>query len=393
MLDKVVSISALLLVSSLGLACNQAPELSREHLRRGDAALAEGHYAQALAAYGHARDIAPSDPEVQRAMMRARVHLIAERAARLNPDALEDARYEASFLLETDKPRAPIYLTALGNVLARQGDSDGAKVKFAEAIAIDPTSALAHTALGIELMKRKETASQAKTELLLALKSRPSGFETLAALGQLELGEGDLVGGADHLESALKISDDFEVRMALGNARVAQQKPAQAAVSFQRAVELNPKSVEALSALGQALLKADRPAEAERALVAAAQMRPGPEVETALGFALVRQKKAAAALGVFSRLLAQDERSAPALFGAGSASEELGQKEQAVAFYQRLVALPPGGPEHQSNLQREAQNRVAALAPESAASASPSAAPAAPASASAGAPSLKLIRQ
>lgn len=375
MLNKVVSVAALLIVSSLGLACNKPPDLAREHLQRGDAALAEGHYAQALAAYGHARDVAPSDSEVQRAMMRARVHLIAERAARLVPEAFEDARYEASFLLETDKARAPVYLTALGNILARQGDSAGAKVKFAEALAADPTSALAHAALGLELMKRREGASQAKTELLLALKARPASFEALAALGQLEIAEGDIAGGADHLESAIKVNDDFEARMALCNARAQQQRPVEAAACFQRAVELNPKSVEALSGLGQTLLTADRPAEAERALLAAAELRPDVEVETALGFAFARQKKASAALAVFARVLTADPAAAPALYGAGSASEELGLRAQAVEYYQRLIALPPGGPERQrrGDLQREAQNRMAALAPAPSSSAAVSA--------------------
>src|SRR5262245_13809156 len=90
-------------------ACGRAPDLAQEHMKRGDAALAEGRHEQALAAYGHARELSPTDPGVQRAMMQARVHLLAESAARVGPEALEDARYEAKLLLDIDSARAPVY--------------------------------------------------------------------------------------------------------------------------------------------------------------------------------------------------------------------------------------------------------------------------------------------
>jgi tetratricopeptide (TPR) repeat protein len=379
-LARAARVSALVLASALGWACTSTPELALEHLKRGDASLAEGNYAQALAAYGHARELAPSDPGVQRAMIRARVHLIAENAARIGPDAFEDARYEASLLLDTDKTLAPVCLTALGNILARQGDVEGAKAKFAEALKADPTSALAHTALGVVLMSRKEGAAQAKLELELALKVKPADLGALVGLGQLELAEGDVAGAVGHLEAALRVSDSFDARMALGNARVQQQKPGDAAPHFQRAAQLDPKSADAMTALGQALLDAGKPEDAERALRAATQMRPDLGAAIALGFALARQKKAEAALGVFSRVLAEDATAAPALYGAGTMSEELGRTEQAVEYYRRLLAFPPAGPQRQMlmDLQREAQSRVAALAaaqPSASASASATAAP------------------
>ncbi|MDI1452051.1 tetratricopeptide repeat protein [Polyangium sp. 6x1] len=362
-LARAARLPALVLCIALASACNRTPELAREHLAKGDAALDAGRYAQALAAYGHARELSPTDPDVQRALMRARVHLIAESPARIAPEALDDARYEAQLLLDTDKPRAAAYLTALGNILARQGEAEGAKGKFAEALAIDPSSALAHTALGLALMSRKEDAARAKSEFQLALKVNPAHAGALVGLGQIELAEGDAAGAAEHLEAALRISDGFDVRMALGSARARQQKNADAILHFQRATELDPKNAEAVAALGQALLGAGKLEEAERVLRAAAQMRPHPETRNALGYALVRQKKAAAALDVFRGVLLDDAASAPALFGAGVASEELGQKEQALAFHQKLLALAPNGPEGRmiADLQRQAQSRVTAL--------------------------------
>jgi len=355
----------LLFACALASACQRAPEVAREHLRRGDAELAEGHYAQALAAYSHAREVAPADPDVQNAMMRARVHLIAESAARLNPDAFEDARYEASYLLEMDKPRAPVYLTALGNVLLRQGDIEAAKIKFAEALAVDSNSALAHTALGLALMSRKESASQAKTQFELALKAKPTDAGALIGLGQIEVAEGNLAGAADHFEAALRVRDDLEARLGLASARAQQQKHADAIPHFQRAVELAPKNADALGGLGQSLLAVGKAADAERALRAAIEARRDPNTLIALGFALSQQKKAGSALDVFLAVLADDPSSPPALFGAGSANEDLGRKEQAIELYRRLLAIEPNGPARSAvaDLQRDAQKRLNALAP------------------------------
>src|SRR4051812_37616311 len=98
------------IASALACACTQTPELVLEHTRRGDALLAEGKYAQAIAAYNHARDLAPHDAMVQRALMRARVHALAENPARLVPEAIDEARYEAQLMADLDKPREAVYL-------------------------------------------------------------------------------------------------------------------------------------------------------------------------------------------------------------------------------------------------------------------------------------------
>ncbi|MEO7331473.1 MAG: tetratricopeptide repeat protein, partial [Minicystis sp.] len=369
---------ALVLGAGLALGCERAPALVGEHMKRGDIALAEGHYPQAIAAYNHARELAPHDPEVQRALMRARVFVVAETPARVSADAFEDARYEAQLLLDTDKGREALYLCALGNLLARQGDVEGAKSRFAEALKIDPSSPLAHAGLGLALTAHKEGLPQAKSELEAALRSRPDLMSALVALGQIKLAEGDLVSAADRLESALRTGDDFNARMALGSVRVQQQKPAEAIEHFQRAAQLDPRSADALTSLGQALLGLGKADEAERALRAALQLRQDQPAMVALGFALSRQKKAEQALGVFGQVLSQDGGVAPALYGAAMASEDLGRPEQAMDFYRRLLALPTDGPQKQvlGDLRKEAQTRLIALSaalPASSASSGPAA--------------------
>lgn len=359
---RALSAAAGLALALASAACNRPPEVD-EHMKRGDAALAAGRFTYALAAYNHARELAPQDAQVQRALMRARAYVIAEQPARINPDGAEDARYEVQLLLDSEKGRDATYQTALGNILARSGDVDGAKLKFAEALKADPTSPQAHTALALVLMGRKDGAAQAKAELELALKVKPEHQIALIALAQIKLGEGDLPGAIDKLETALRVGDDAQARMLLGSARLQQQKPADAVEHFQRAAQLDPRNPDALGSLGQALLASGRAEEAERALRTAAQMRPDSATFTALGFALSRQKKPDQAMGAFGQVLAQDGTSAPALYGAGMASEELGKKEQALDYYKRLLSLPADGRDRQvtAGLQQDAQARVGAL--------------------------------
>lgn len=361
---RVLASTGLLLVALSG-ACDQTPDLTREHLRRGDAAMIEGRYARALVAYSHAREVSPADPDVQRALMRARVHLIAETPSRIAPEAIEEATYEATLLLDLDPARAPVYRTALANILLRKGDVAGARAALDEALKLDPRSAAARSALGLLLLAKQDTASQARPELEAALAADPKYQRALVGLAQLELSEGKLPSAADRLEQALALGDDFEARMALGNARAQMQRSGEALLHFQRAAQLDPKSPDALLSLGQALLNGGRADEAERALRASLSLRPDANAGLALGYALAAQRKHAQALDVFKTVLAEAPLSAPALFGAARAHEELGQPEPATALYQRILALPSGGPDKEAiaGFQREAKGRLDALAP------------------------------
>jgi len=159
-----------------------------------------------------------------------------------------------------------------------------------------------------------------------------------------------------------------------------QGRPAEAADQFRRAAALDPGSADALSSLGQALLGAGQLEEAERALRAAAQLQRSEGTLVALGFTLARRKKSQQALDVFGQLLAEDDRAASALYGAGFASEDLGRTEVALGYYHRVLALPAEGPQKPliDELRKEAQGRVAALTAPPAASASASPAASAP---------------
>jgi protein O-GlcNAc transferase len=155
------------------------------------------------------------------------------------------------------------------------------------------------------------------------------------------------------------------VRLSLGTARLRQGKHADAARELRRALTFDPKNVDALSALGQALLGAGQLQEAEEVLSAAMQARQDQATAIALGFTLVKLDKAERALAIFGQVLAQNARVAPALYGSGMANERLGRTQEALANYRQVLSVPAEGPQKDAvlELQKEAKGRVDALTP------------------------------
>jgi len=289
--------------------------------------------------------------------MRGRVYLMANHPARVAQEALEYLAYEATLLGDTEKGLESVCFTALGQVLARRGDIEGAKGKFQEAIKVDPQSPLPHIALGMVSLNESGGVASAKIEFELALQRKPDAIGALVGLGQVKLVEGDVAGAIDKLEAAARRDDDLPVHLALGTARLRQSKHADAAKEFRRALAFDPKNTDAQSGLGQALLALGQLDEAEDLLTAAMQSRRDPATAIALGFALVKQGQAERALGIFGPVLAKDPLSAPALFGAAMVNERLGRSQEALAYYRRVLSLPTEGPQENAvlELQKEAQ--------------------------------------
>jgi Tfp pilus assembly protein PilF len=349
--------------AALLLGCDKPSDLVTEHLRQGDAALAEGHYARALSAYGHAHELDPRDARIQRATMRARVHLMAASPALVGPDALEDVAYEASWLLESEPAQTAVCLTALANVMVRRGDIEGAKTKLAEAIKADARSYVAHTALGALYMNENGGLGTAKIEFEIALQHKPDAIGALVGLGQVKLAEGDIAGAIDKLEAATRRGDEATAHLALGTARLRQGNHAEAARELRRVLLTDPRNVDALSGLGQALLGTGQLEEAEATLRSAMQIRQDQATAIALGFTLTRLDKPDQALSVFHGVLVANGNIVPALYGSGLANERLGRNDEALANYRRVVAASAEGPQKDVvlELQKESRVRIDAL--------------------------------
>ncbi|HRI69856.1 MAG TPA: tetratricopeptide repeat protein [Polyangium sp.] len=356
-----------ILLFALAAGCDRTAQAQLDdHLQRGDKALAEGHYAEALTAYRHAHDLAPTSAQVQRAQMWVRVALMADRPSNIGPESLEDIAYEAKVLLDapdTGERKRAICLAALGNLFARKGDFDQAKTKLVEATKADSTSAIAHAALGMLLLGRTDQVAAAKVELELALQLEPKSVTALLGMGRAKLAEGDLPGAIRQFEASLVDSDDPVTRTMIGNVRFQQHQYAEAVEQLTRAVNLDPKSADAFSLLGQAQLGQGKLDEAEQALRAALQIRQDEQTTIALGFTMARMKRSEQALAIFGQVLTTNPNAAPALFGMGIANEDLGRTEQAITVYRRVLDLPAEGQQKAvvAEVQKETRGRLAQL--------------------------------
>jgi tetratricopeptide (TPR) repeat protein len=334
------------------------------HIARGDRALAEGRYSEAVIAFGRAQKLDPQSAPADLGVTRARVHGVADEPSRLRDDYESELRYDVELLLERDPKSAAACHVALGHLAARKGDLASARAKYEEAVKVDPASPLAHTALGNAYLNDRDRAGQAAASFDAALKARPGHASALVGLARVALTKGDPQEAVRHLTAALVARDDYNARLLLGNTQVRLKNLSDGIAHLERAVKLEPQSTEALRSLGQALMAADRSVEAERPLRAAAQGGDDTEAATTLGFALARQRRHGAALDAFTQVLAREPDSPLALFGAGVALEELGKRDEALASYKRLLALkPPPGREIPglAQVQDDAKQRVAAL--------------------------------
>jgi tetratricopeptide (TPR) repeat protein len=334
------------------------------HLARGDRSLAEGKYAEAVIAYGRAQRIEPHSTAADLGLTRARVHGVADDIARLRDEHVDELRYDTGFLLERDPRSAAACHVALGHLAARRGDPAAARTHYEEALKVDATSPLAHTALGSTFLNEKDGVPKAAAAFEAALKSRPGHVSALIGLAKIALSKADTEQAVRHLNAALATRDDYNAHLLLGNVQVRQKNLTDGIAHLERAVKLEPQSAEALRSLGQALMAADRSADAERPLRAAVQIAEDLEAATALGFSLARQRKQAAALEAFMQVLSRAPESPLALFGAGVALEELGKREEAAGMYKKLLSLkaPPGREVPGfAQVQEDAKQRLAGL--------------------------------
>ena len=342
---------------------SESPELAL-HRQRGDAAFVEGRYADALIAYTRARELAPTDPGLQRALMTARLGLAAAEPGAIADGDLEPLRYEALLLLDVDPSRAALWHAALGNVLVRKGRLDDARASLEAAVRADASSPVAHTALALLLVRDPAGTTKAKAALERALEARPDYVRALLPLAQLHLADGNGQRAQELLERALRVSSDAPTHALLGEARLRQNQLDPAIAELRRAVELDARHLDAQRSLGMALVRAGRASEAERPLRAAAQNGTDLAVLLALATSLTAQRKHEQALAVYTQVLAADSLAAAALLGAGKALEELGRPKDALGHYLRLLQLRSTGAAPNAELealQAAARPRVAAL--------------------------------
>jgi len=244
--------------------------------------LAAGQYARALSAYQHARELNPTDGELQLGAMRARALLAAADPESLPRDAA-DLSYELDVLLEEDPAQAAGYLTAQAQLLGRAGKVELAKAKLDLAIKRDPSSPLAHTALG-HWYARRDRLSEARREFEAALQRDAHSEGALVGLVHVKRRQGDDASAVSELRALIAEHDSYTARLELAECLVTAGKSDEALPLFSRALAQAPDDPSALFGAAKASEAVGKPAAAIEAYkrLLALPAPEGPDNQAAL---------------------------------------------------------------------------------------------------------------
>jgi protein O-mannosyl-transferase len=128
----------------------------------------------------------------------------------------------------------------------------------------------------------------------------------------------------------------------LGTTLENEERHADAAVHFQRAVELKPDYLAARYRLGVALDKLGRPDEAMTAFREVLKINPNYGIaHYGLGGLLLEQNRPEEAIPHFQAALKIKPDYDPALLALGAAMSKLGRPPEAIGYYQQVLAINP----------------------------------------------------
>jgi len=170
--------------------------------------------------------------------------------------------------------------------------------------------------------------------------------------GNAGFGAGDLAGAALSYRRALRMEPSFaEARFNLGCTLDALAGPAEALPHFAEAARLRPQWCEARKSLGFALARVGRMAEAAGELQAAAGLRPGDAgIRNNLGLALSALGRGDEAQASFREAIRLNPLYPEAHSNLAILFERYGRSSEAIASCLEALRLRPGYPEAHHNL-------------------------------------------
>jgi tetratricopeptide (TPR) repeat protein len=252
---------------------------------------------------------------------------------------------------------------ALAHAQAAKGDMSAAEASYRQALAADPT-ALEPT-IGLATVLR-ETGRAAEAEPLLAgealadanlaaamAENDPDAqalvveVKVARALQEVAEGQPDL-GVQDLTQLRDQNPSSSAVRLGLAKAQIARRDPAAAIAELQKAVELDPKNAEAQYQLGFVLLRMKGDSAAAVApFEKAVALEPGSTLyATALGSALVGAQKFDAAIDLLTRLTAPPAyKLADGYVLLGQAYVQSKRYKDALPVLEKATSLAPESPD------------------------------------------------
>lgn len=217
-----------------------------------------------------------------------------------------------------------------------------------------PNYARVYTRLGDEHAKRREY-ELAIEQYRKALGEDPQNAVTHNNLGIALERNNDQQNALSHYRKAIEALPDFaEAHFNLGNALERQnQQDAAAQKHYIRAVTIKPNFVKAHFSLSRWLIRNGRKRAGEAGLRQVLKLEPtNAEALLLLGNELAKQQRAAEAREVLERYLAVDPINAEVLNNLGAICVALGDRSNAVRYFQDAMAADPNHPTAKSNLER-----------------------------------------
>jgi tetratricopeptide (TPR) repeat protein len=228
---------------------------------------------------------------------------------------------------------------------------DEARTEYERATTLDPKMSEAFLNLGI-LLSEKDPAA-AVTPLRKAVDLLPAQSRPRFLLGHAQERSGDIPAAVESYEAALRLDPrDVETVIHLGNLYVGLKRYSDAETKFRAALELEPKSPQALLGLAQALDAQKKPeaAAAYRDYLAVQPETPGAESRAI--HLLIEQKQYDAALAELDRA---DAGKPPTLDSLRSRADiQIAQKkwDDSIVTLRKAIALTPNDAELHGGLGR-----------------------------------------
>jgi len=229
-------------------------------------------------------------------------------------------------------------LLALGRSTAALGEAVALAAAHPENVEVLAALARARLATG--------DPAQAASVLHSARTRAPERADLLKLEGDVVLAQGELHAARESYRAAVRLEPRFlEAWLALGSVHEAFDDWAAAESAYRTALEVDSRYDAGTLALAELYRKRGSPSVAVNMVADLLAGHPGHlDALVSLGRALLDDGRPAQALEAFERLLQYDEHHVGALFLSAVADARLRRFREAVACWERVVALDPDSP-------------------------------------------------